>query len=124
MLTFILLFFIIVVGTGGEMCVSKAMRIVGEVHEFHPKVIARFVFGALRVPWMWLGITMMGIAFFSLLTLLSFREVSWVVPMSALSYLAGAIGASLFLREHVTARRWMGIGVICLGVIIVWWSGR
>lgn len=124
MLTFILFFLIIVVGTGGEMCVSKAMRTVGEVHEFHPKVIARFVFRGLRVPWMWLGIAMMTIAFFSLLTLLSFRDVSFVVPMSALSYLAGAVGASLFLHEHVTHRRWLGIAVICLGVTIVWWSGR
>lgn len=124
MLTFILFFFIIVVGTGGEICVSKAMRTVGEIHSFNPRAIAQFLSRGLRKPWMWVGIAMMVIAFLSLLTLLSFREVSWVVPMSALSYLAGAVGASLFLREHVTARRWMGIAVICLGVIIVWWSGR
>jgi uncharacterized membrane protein len=124
MLTIILFFFVIVAGTGGEICVSKAMRTVGEVHEFNPRAIARFLLRGVRVPWMWLGITMMGMAFFSLLTLLSFREVSWVVPMSALSYLAGAIGAIVFLREHVTRHRWLGIAVICIGVTIVWWSGR
>lgn len=124
MLTFILFFLIIVAGTGGEMCLSKAMRTVGEVHEFNPKAIAQFVLRGLGQPWMWIGITMMTMAFISLLTLLSFRDVSFVVPMSALSYLAGSVGAMLFLKEHVTRNRWLGILVICVGVTIVWWSGR
>jgi drug/metabolite transporter (DMT)-like permease len=124
MLTFILFFLIIVAGTGGEMCVSKAMRKVGEVHDFNPKAIAQFVLRGWRQPWMWIGITLMASAFLSLLTLLSFRDVSFVVPMSALSYLAGTVGATMFLKEHVTYRRWLGIAVICIGVTIVWWSGR
>jgi bacterial/archaeal transporter family protein len=124
MLTFILFFMIIVAGTGGEMCVSKAMRTVGEVHNFNPRAIVQFVLRGLRQPWMWVGISMMTMAFLSLLTLLSFRDVSFVVPMSALSYLAGTVGATLFLKEHVTSNRWLGILVICVGVTIVWWSGR
>lgn len=124
MLTALLFFLIVVSGTGGELCVSRAMRSVGEVHDFSPKSVLTFILRGLRVPWMWIGVTMMALAFFSLLTLLSFRDVSFVVPVSALSYAAGALGARVFLGERVTRNRWLGIAVVCIGVTIVWWSGR
>ncbi len=120
-----LLFFLIVVaGTGGELCVSRAMRALGEVHDFRPRSILYFVLRALRQPWMWIGVTMMILAFLSLLTILSFRDVSFVVPVSALSYAVGAVGARMFLGERVTRNRWLGIAVVCIGVTIVWWSGK
>ncbi len=90
MLTVVLFFFIIVSGTGGELCVSRAMRSLGEVHDFSPKSILKFVSRGLRLPWMWAGVAMMALGFFSLLAILSFRDVSFVVPVSALSYAAGA----------------------------------
>src|SRR6202045_2311569 len=92
-----LLFFIVVAGTAGELCVSRAMKNIGEIHNFGPKSILRFVLQSSRLPWMWLGIALMSVGFFSLLAILSFQEVSFVVPGSALSYAAGAFGAKLFL---------------------------
>jgi uncharacterized membrane protein len=120
----ILFFFIVVAGTAGELCVSRAMKTVGEVHDFRPRSILSFVLQSLRLPWMWLGIALMSVGFFSLLAILSFQEVSFVVPVSALSYAAGAFGAKAFLGERISANRWMGIAVVCLGVTIVWWSRR
>jgi hypothetical protein len=73
---------------------------------------------------MWLGIALMSFGFFSLLAILSFQEVSFVVPVSALSYAVGALGAKAFLGERVSRSRWVGIAVVCLGVTIVWWSRR
>ncbi len=124
MLTAILFTLIIVSGTGGELCVSRAMRSMGEVHEFSPKSILSFVWRGLRLPWMWVGVAMMSLGFFSLLTILSFRDVSFVVPVSALSYAAGAFGARAFLGERISRHRWLGIAVVCIGVTIVWWSGK
>src|SRR5258706_16464293 len=120
----VLFFFIVVAGTGGELSVSRAMKGVGEVHDFRPKSILRFVLQSLRLPWMWLGIALMSLGFFSLLAILSFQEVSFVVPVSALSYAAGAFGAKAFLGGRISRNRWMGIAVGCLGVPIRWWSKR
>lgn len=117
-------FFIVVAGTGGELCVSRAMKSIGEVHDFRPKSILKVIFKALRLPWMWLGVGLMSLAFFSLLAILSFQEVSFVVPVSALSYAAGALGAKTFLGERISRHRWIGIAVVCLGVTIVWWSKK
>jgi drug/metabolite transporter (DMT)-like permease len=117
-------FFIIVAGTGGELCVSRAMKSIGEVHDFRPSALFRFVLQALRLPSMWAGVAMMTLGFFSLLAILSFREVSFVVPFSALSYAAGAVGAKLLLGERITRHRWLGIAVVTLGVTLVWLSRR
>jgi drug/metabolite transporter (DMT)-like permease len=121
-LEFLFLFIIVVAGTGGELCVSRAMKVVGEVHDFRPAALARFVFRAMRVGWMWIGITMMALAFFSLLAMLSIENVSFVVPVTALSYAAGAVGAMLFLHERVSPQRWLGVLIVCVGVTIVWLS--
>jgi drug/metabolite transporter (DMT)-like permease len=118
----VLFFFIVVAGTAGELSVSRAMKGVGEVHDFRPKSILRFVLQSFRLPWMWVGIALMSLAFFSLLAILSFRQVSFVVPVSALSYAAGAFGAKLFLGERISRNRWIGIAIVCLGVTIVWWT--
>ena len=53
MLEGVLFFFIVVAGTGGELCVSRAMKSIGEVHDFRPSALLRFVLHALRLPWLW-----------------------------------------------------------------------
>jgi drug/metabolite transporter (DMT)-like permease len=73
----------------------------------------------LRVPWMWIGVSLMAIAFFSLLVVLSRENVSLVVPVTALSYAAGALGGKFFLGEQVTRRRWAGVLLVCIGVTVV-----
>jgi drug/metabolite transporter (DMT)-like permease len=112
-------FLIIGAGTGGELCVTRAMKAVGEVRDFRPVAVMRVIIRALRVSWMWVGLTLMGIAFFSLLVVLSRENVSFVVPVTALSYAAGALGGKFFLGEQVTPRRWAGVLLVCMGVAVV-----
>jgi drug/metabolite transporter (DMT)-like permease len=121
-LEFVFLFFIVAAGTGGELCVSRAMKAVGEVHDFRPAALVRFVFRAMRVGWMWIGVAMMALAFFSLLAMLSIENVSFVVPVTALSYTAGAFGAGVFLHERISRERWIGVLIVCIGVTLVWLS--
>jgi drug/metabolite transporter (DMT)-like permease len=116
---FLLLVVIVVAGTGGELCVTRAMKEIGEVHDFRPAALVRFILRAVKVRWMWLGIAMMTVAFFALLAALSFENVSFVVPVTALSYAAGAVGAVLFLRERISLQRWVGVLIVCAGVTIV-----
>jgi drug/metabolite transporter (DMT)-like permease len=121
---FAFLFLVIFAGTGGELCVTRAMKTIGEVHDFRPLALMKFLIRALRVGWMWLGIAMMALAFFSLLAMLSIENVTFVVPVTALSYAAGAVGAVVFLRERISMQRWFGVLIVCIGVTIVWLSRR
>jgi drug/metabolite transporter (DMT)-like permease len=115
----ILYILVIGAGTAGELCVTRAMKVVGEVKDFRPVALVRVFFRALQVPWMWIGLCLMGTAFFSLLAVLSTEAVSLVVPVTALNYGAGTLGGKFFLGEQVTSRRWAGVLLVCLGVAVV-----
>lgn len=119
MIVLILYLLIVGAGTGGELCVARGMKAVGEVKDFRPSALLGLIPRILRVPWMWAGIGLMATAFFSLLAVLSRQNVSLVVPVTALSYGAGALGGRLFLGEQVTPRRWAGVLLVCAGVALV-----
>ncbi|HEX4002417.1 MAG TPA: EamA family transporter [Candidatus Acidoferrales bacterium] len=120
MLTAGILYFLIVVpGTCGEMCMSRAMKTIGEVTDFRPHAIAQAMGRAMKVPWFWIGITLMAAGFFSLLGMLSVAKASFVFPATALSYAVGTLGGRFFLGERVTPQRWAGVLLVCIGVALV-----
>jgi drug/metabolite transporter (DMT)-like permease len=118
-LEYILFVLIIVVGTGGELCLGRAMKETGELERLRPSDAMKLLWRALQLKWIWIGVFMMAIAFFSLLMLLAFEDVSFVVPVTALSYLVGAVGGIFFLGERVSRQRWIGIGLVGIGVTLV-----
>jgi drug/metabolite transporter (DMT)-like permease len=115
-----LLLLIVLGSTAGELCITRAMKVIGEVKDFRPLALLRVFGRALKVGWMWLGLSLMGVSFFAMLTMLSMENVSFVVPITALSYAAGAYGSRLFLGERVTKLRWAGVFLVCFGVVLVW----
>jgi drug/metabolite transporter (DMT)-like permease len=115
----IAIFLIVVCGTAGELCVTRAMKVIGEVKEFTPGALIKVAIRAIQVPWMWLGVGLMAVAFFSLLGALSVENVSFVVPATALSYAAAAFGGQVFLGEKVSRGRWLGVALVCVGVTLV-----
>jgi drug/metabolite transporter (DMT)-like permease len=115
----LLLAIIVFVGTGGELSVTRAMKDIGEVHDFSPRNLLRVLVQAFSAGWMWFGVLLMAIAFFALLAMLSWENVSFVIPVTALSYVAGALGGKFLLGERVTPMRWLGVLLVCLGVALV-----
>lgn len=120
MRTVLILTFVVVTGTGGEICLTHAMKLLGEVHDLRPREIVTFSLRALRVGWFWLGVPLMAASFFSFLAMLSWFPVSFVIPATSLAYVAGAFGAKIFLGERLNATRWAGILLICFGVAMAW----
>jgi len=110
---------IVVAGQLGDICLSLAMKTVGEFKRFTPLNVLRFLGRAVRVKWLWIGVGLMAVAFFSLLALLSWANVSLVVPATAASYAVGALGAKFLLGEHVNRERWIGVFIVCIGVALV-----
>jgi drug/metabolite transporter (DMT)-like permease len=115
----VLLVLIVIAGTSGELCMSRAMKTIGEVKDFRPMALLRVIARAMQVGWMWIGFLLMIVAFLALLGALSMENVSFVVPVTAISYAAGALGGKLFLGERVSPQRWAGVALVCLGVMLV-----
>lgn len=110
---------VVLAGEGGEIAVTHAMKQVGEVQHFDPRSLFRILSRAFRLGWMWVGIALMAVAFFSLLALLSWADVSLVVPATASGYIVGTMGAKIFLGERVSGSRWGGVLLVSLGVALV-----
>jgi hypothetical protein len=111
---------LIVLGTsGGELAVSRAMKQLGELDCWSPRSIIRFLGRALRVKRFWVGIALLALGFFSLLAILSWADVSFVIPATAMSYVTGALGARFLLGERLTPLRWAGIVLVAAGVALV-----
>ena len=110
-------------GTGGEIAVTHGMKKIGEPESFRPRALLRFLWRAVRSGWVWFALPLLAASFYSLLILLSWAPISLVIPASAANYIVGVLGAKYILKEDVTARRWLGVGMVFLGVILVLATG-
>ena len=55
----------------------------------------------------------------SYMTVLSWADYSYVMPAGAFGYALLTLLAVVFLHESVSPRRWVGVILICVGVLLV-----
>jgi ceramide glucosyltransferase len=120
MRTALILGFVVLTGTSGEISLTHAMKQIGEVQHFSPAAISKVLLRSLRQGWLWIAIGLMAVSFYAFLTMLSWYPVSFVVPATSLAYVAGALGAKFLLRERLSAERWGGVACISFGVALAW----
>jgi drug/metabolite transporter (DMT)-like permease len=109
---------IVIVSTAGDVLLSRAMKRIGDLGELRRRRGLVTVIGRiLRSSSFLLGIVAMAVGFFSLLTGLSWGDLSLVAPASAsLTFVANAIGAKFLLHEKVDHRRWTAALLVAAGV--------
>lgn len=119
----LMLVFFICCSTGGEIAMTYGMKRVDEPESFRPMALLRFLGKAVQSGWVWLALPLLAASFYSLLILLSWAPISLVIPASALNYVVGTFGAKYLLKEDVTAKRWVGVLLVCGGVTLVLLTG-
>jgi uncharacterized membrane protein len=67
----------------------------------------------------WVGIFFLIGFLVSYMTVLSFADYSYVMPAGAFGYAMLTLLAVVFLHESVSPRRWVGVALICVGVLLV-----
>jgi drug/metabolite transporter (DMT)-like permease len=75
--------------------------------------------GALLNGWVAAGIGMLAIWMIAQLSLLSWADLSYVLPLTAGSYVLTALLGAVVLKETISTVHWIGITLISLGVLIV-----
>jgi uncharacterized membrane protein len=78
--------------------------------------------GYLRVmidPWVALGIALLIVWLLSRMALLSWADLSYVVPLTSIGYALNAAMGRVFLGEQISASRWAGTLLIMAGTTIV-----
>jgi uncharacterized membrane protein len=75
--------------------------------------------GALFQPWVAAGIALLILWQMSRMALLSWADLSYVLPVTSIGYVVVPLLGRVMLNEQITARRWTGITLIVAGVALV-----
>jgi drug/metabolite transporter (DMT)-like permease len=110
---------VVLTSTGGDVFSAKGMAERGEIEDFRPTGIARVLHYIATHPMVLAGIGTNALSFISFLALLSVAQLSFAVPATALSYVLKTLLAEFYLHERVDRRRWFGVGLVSLGIILI-----
>ena len=99
----------------GNYFLSLGMRRLGPLVSASPVDYILAIFH----PAVLLGVLLLIGWLISQLSLLSWADLTFVLPISALAYVISAILGAISLHEHVSFSRWAGIALISGGVLVV-----
>ncbi len=109
---YLILLAVVIFGSCGDVCLGRGMRDFGAVTASNWHLLLH----AIANPWIILGICFLIGFFCTYITALSWADLTYVLPATALSYVLMALLAKIFLHENVTPEHWLGIGLITAGV--------
>jgi len=112
---------IVLASSSGDVLLSAAMKRIGDLDELRARRGVLVVIGKIfSEKLFFLSLCCFSIGFFSLLTALSWGDLSLVAPASAsLTFIVSAVMAKVFLKEDVDHRRWAAALLVCVGVALL-----
>src|SRR2546427_5946129 len=106
----------------GVVLLKKGITQVGEVKALRPAEIVRVVKAGAVNPSVLLGVFFEALFFVCLLVLMAESDISFLWPLTALSFVMTTLAALIFLGEQVSAVRWAGVVFIMIGAAFISYS--
>lgn len=106
----------------GVMLLKKGMTEIGDVQAITVSEIARVVGAGLTNVQILLGVFFEALFFGCLLILMAKSDISFLWPLTALSFVFATLAAMIFLHEQVSAVRWVGVVLIMIGAGFITYS--
>jgi hypothetical protein len=101
-----------------DLMLSRGMKQVGRRLDLTIGNLLKLPHLVIRNSRTLTAIGLSAVHFFAFLALLSYWDLSIVIPIGALVFVLGTASARLVLGERVPATRWVGVCLIALGVAI------
>jgi drug/metabolite transporter (DMT)-like permease len=108
----------------GVVLLKKGMTQIGEVKKIDAAEIFRIVKAAVASPQILLGVFFEALFFACLLMLMSKSDISFLWPLTGLSFVFATFAAMWFLGEKVSSLRWVGVVLILLGAGLISYSEK
>jgi uncharacterized membrane protein len=116
--TLVMILTMVVCANVGDLMLKRGMMQIGAV-----QISAAGLWHALLLTitngTIWIGIFFLIGFMLSYMTVLSWADYSYVMPAGAFGYALLTLLAVVFLHETVSPRRWFGVLLICVGVLLV-----
>jgi drug/metabolite transporter (DMT)-like permease len=100
------------------------MTDVGDLKTVNVQEVARAVRAGLTNPQILLGVFFEALFFGCLLILMTRSDISFLWPLTGLSFVFATLAAMWFLHEEVSPVRWFGVVFIMIGAVLISYSER
>jgi len=117
--TFVLILMIVIFAPLGNVLLGKGMQSVGPATRWSAHDLWPVLLKIVASGYIWLGVASLLTFFIAYMLVLTWADYSYVQPASSFSYAMVALLGYLLLGEVISPLRWLGIGMICVGVLIV-----
>jgi drug/metabolite transporter (DMT)-like permease len=105
---------VVLTNVAGNSALTKGMQRIGD-----PGNSPLALIGALFHPWVALGVALLIAWTASHMALLSWADLSYVLPVTSIAYVLTAFAGKWFLGESISLKRWAGIVLVTAGVTVV-----
>ena len=105
---------VVVSNVTGNSALTHGMKQLGDIGNSPLALI-----GALFHPWVALGVALLILWTLTHMALLSWADLSYVLPVTAIGYVLTALSGEFLLGETITMEHWACILLITAGVTLV-----
>src|SRR3954453_22538997 len=116
--TLVMILAMVVCANAGDLMLKRGMTQIGAVR-ISPSGLQQAFLSTVTSGTIWVGIILLLGFMISYMTVLSWADYSYVMPAGAFGYALLTLLAVVFLHETVSPRRWIGVVLICIGVLLV-----
>jgi drug/metabolite transporter (DMT)-like permease len=106
----------------GVVLLKKGMTQIGEMNGVTAGEILRVCKAGATNPQIMFGIFFEALFFLCLLILISRSDISFLWPLTGLSFVFATFAAIWFLDERVSVVRWIGVVLIVIGAAFISYS--
>lgn len=116
--TIVMILAMVVCANAGDLMLKHGMTQIGGIPLSLPGLGHAFL-RTITSGTIWIGILFLIGFTVSYMTVLSWADYSYVMPAGAMGYALVTFLAVIFLHESVSLRRWIGVLLISVGVLLV-----
>lgn len=115
----VILFIALCFETAGVILLSKGLRTLPAPADYSPREILKLLGRGFASKPIVLGVAFEAVFFAGLLMLMSNADVSFVWPLTSLTFVFSTLAARFYLQEQVAPLRWIGVILIVCGASLI-----
>ena len=108
--------------SAGVVLLKKGITEIGDMSGITMAEVLRVVKAGVTNPQIILGVFFEALFFLCLIILMGKSDISFLWPLTALSFVFATFAAMIFLGETVSLLRWIGVILIVIGAAFISYS--
>ena len=113
--TCVLVLAVVLLNASGNLLMAWGMKHIPEAVSWNPAGYIR----AMLNPFVAAGIAVLILWLLTRMALLSWADLSFVLPLTGLGYILNAFSGKVFLNESITSAHWIGTFLVFIGTAMV-----